>query len=188
MSQLYRGGSYVDTEQSRTDLISSVSDSGFGQGGYSKRFNYGNLNNWSFSTSGNPPQNYYGGRFIFQMGYLYNGQTGSSDLQSLNSSNAGGTRTEAAYYMYNGAAKNYDSGAVLYYACTHGMSASSPHTLNVTFAVAGLYLQVNRTPIRTIKVIAIVFPEHHQETLQINMLMDTLKEILLDLLVLTVVL
>ena len=139
MSQLYRGGSYVDTEQSRTDLISSVSDSGFGQGGYSKRFNYGNLNNWSFSTSGNPPQNYYGGRFIFQMGYLYNGQTGSSDLQSLNSSNAGGTRTEANYYMYNGAAKNYDSGAVLYYACTHGMSSSSPHTLNVTFAVAGTY-------------------------------------------------
>ena len=137
MSQLYRGGSYVDTEQARTDIISSVSDSGFGQSGYSKRFNYGNLNNWSFGTT--TSQNYYGGRFIYQMGYLYNGQTGSSDLQSLDSSNAGGTRTEAAYYMYNGAAKDYDSGAVLYYACTHGMSSSSPHTLNVTFAVAGTY-------------------------------------------------
>ena len=139
MSSLYRGGSYVDTEQSRTDLISSVSDSGFGQGGYSKRFNYGNLNNWSFSTTTSSYQNFYGGRYPFQMGYLYNGQTGSSDLQSLDSSNAGGTRTEAAYYMYNGAAKDYDSGAVLYYACTHGMSSSSPHTLNVTFAVAGTY-------------------------------------------------
>ena len=71
MSDLYRGGSHVDTEQARTDLISSVSDSGFGQSGYSKRFNYGNLNNWSFSTT--TSQNYYGGRFIYQMGYLYNG-------------------------------------------------------------------------------------------------------------------
>ena len=140
MSQLYRGGSYVDTEQSRTDLISSVTDSGFGQSGYSQRFNYGNLNNWSFSTTGNPPQNFYGGRFPFQMGYLYNGQTGSSDLQSLSAANGGGTRAGTyGYYMYNGAARNYDSGAVLYYACTHGMSASSPHTLNVTFAVAGTY-------------------------------------------------
>ena len=69
MSDLYRGGSYVDTEQARTDIISSVSDSGFGQSGYSKRFNYGNLNNWSFSTT--TSQNYYGGRFIYQMGYLY---------------------------------------------------------------------------------------------------------------------
>ena len=139
MSDLYRGGSYVDTEQARTDLISSVSDSGFGQSGYSQRFNYGNLNNWSFSTTTSSYQNFYGGRYPFQMGYLYNGQTGSSDLQSLDSSNAGGTRTEANYYMYNGAAKDYDSGAVLYYACTHGMSSSSPHTLNVTFAVAGTY-------------------------------------------------
>ena len=138
MSDLYRGGSYVDTEQARTDLISSVSDSGFGQSGYSKRFNYGNLNNWSFGTT--TSQNYYGGRFIYQMGYLYNGQTGSSDLQSLDSSNGGGTRAGTyGYYMYNGSAKDYDSGAVLYYACTHGMSSSSPHTLNVTFAVAGTY-------------------------------------------------
>ena len=139
MNQLYRGGSYVATEQARTDLISSVTDSGFGQSGYSQRFNYGNLNNWSFSTTTSSYQNFYGGRYPFQMGYLYNGQTGSSELQSLNSSNAGGSRTEANYFIYNGNAKNYDSGAVLYYACTHGMSSSSPHTLNVTFAVAGTY-------------------------------------------------
>ena len=138
MSDLYRGGSYVDTEQARTDIISSVSDSGFGQSGYSKRFNYGNLNNWSFSTSGNPPQNYYGGRFPFQMGYLYNGQQASSELQTLSAANAGGARAQTCY-IYNGAALNYESGAVLYYACTHGMSSSSPHTLNVTFAVAGTY-------------------------------------------------
>ena len=138
MSQLYRGGSYVDTEQARTDLISSVTDSGYGQSGYSKRFNYGNLNNWSFSTSGNPPQNYYGGRFPFQMGYLYNGQQASSELQTLGPSNAGGSRAQTCF-IYNGATLNYESGAMFYYVATNQTSGGNYHVHNITFAVAGTY-------------------------------------------------
>ena len=140
MSQLYRGGSYVDDEQSRTDLISSVSDSGYGQSGYSQRFNYGNLNNWSFSTTGNPPQNFYGGRFPFQMGYLYNGQQASSDLQSLSAANGGGTRAGTyGYYMNNGAAFNYESGAVFHHVGTNQTSGGNYHVHNITFAIAGTY-------------------------------------------------
>ena len=75
-NQLYRGGSYVDATQNVNNAISSVTDSGFGQPGYSQRYNFGNLSNWSFyntniHTGGATAQNYYGGRFPFQMGYLY---------------------------------------------------------------------------------------------------------------------
>ena len=140
MSSLYRGGSYVDTEQARTDLISSVTDSGYGQAGYTQRFNYGNLNNWSFSTTGNPPQNFYGGRFPFQMGYLYNGQQASSDLQSLNASNGGGSRAGTyGYHLYNGAALTYESGAMFYHVGTNTTSGGNYHVHNITFAVAGTY-------------------------------------------------
>ena len=47
-NQLYRGGSYVDATQNVNNAISSVTDSGFGQPGYSQRYNFGNLSNWSF--------------------------------------------------------------------------------------------------------------------------------------------
>ena len=104
------------------------------------RFNYGNLNNWSFSTTGNPPQNFYGGRFPFQMGYLYNGQQASSDLQSLSAANGGGTRAGTyGYHLYNGAALTYESGAMFYHVGTNSTTGGNYHVHNITFAVAGTY-------------------------------------------------
>ena len=143
MSQLYRGGSYVDTEQSSTSIISSVTDSGYGQAGYSQRYNYGNLNDWTFAsttTTGSRAQNFYGGRFPFQMGYLYNGEQASSELQTLSAANGGGTRAGVyGYYIYNGASLTYESGAVFYYACMNTTSGGNYHVHNVTFAIAGTY-------------------------------------------------
>ena len=48
MSDLYRGGSEVPTTAELTNAISSVSDSGYGNSGYSQRYNVCNLNTASF--------------------------------------------------------------------------------------------------------------------------------------------
>ena len=72
-SQLKRGDSFVDNTKDieATDAISSVTEDfgiisannqypfygtqsgSFGQGGYSERWNHGNLNTWSFSNTTN---------------------------------------------------------------------------------------------------------------------------------------
>lgn len=137
-NQLYRGGTYVDATQTVNNAISSVTDSGFGGGGASQRFNFGNLANWSFANTSS--QNYYGGRFPFQMGYLFNGSVASAALRSLSTANMGGSRATTPY-QFNGVtvSNSYDPGSILYYAGTAAGGGYTTHTMNVTFAIAGTY-------------------------------------------------
>ena len=122
MSDLYRGGSEVPTTAELTNAISSVSDSGYGNSGYSQRYNVGNLNTSNAGTG------YYGGAFPFQYGYLFNNQAASSNIQS-----------SGASYINNGAAKNttYDTIMTMFGTSGSGQSKSFVH--NITFARAGTY-------------------------------------------------
>ena len=122
MSDLYRGGSEVPTTAELTNAISSVSDSGYGNSGYSQRYNVGNLNTSNAGTG------YYGGAFPYQYGYLFNNQAASSNIQS-----------SGASYINNGAAKNstYDSIMTMFGTSGSGQSKSFVH--NITFARAGTY-------------------------------------------------
>ena len=122
MSDLYRGGSEVPTTAELTNAISSVSDSGYGNSGYSQRYNVGNLNTSNAGTG------YYGGAFPYQYGYLFNNQSASSNIQS-----------SGASYINNGSAKNstYDSIMTMFGTSGSGQSKSFVH--NITFARAGTY-------------------------------------------------
>jgi hypothetical protein len=124
MSDLYRvnTSSEFPTTKELTNAISSVSDSGYGNSGYSKRYNVGNLNTSNFGTG------YYGGAFPFQYGYLFNNQAASSSIQN-----------SGANYIMNGAAKDstFDSIMTMYGTSGSGQTKSLVH--NITFARAGTY-------------------------------------------------
>ena len=123
-SQLVRGGSFVDNSKNIevTDAISSVSDTGYGNGGYNQRYNVGNLNTSSTATG------YYGGAFPFQYGYLINNQGASANIQN-----------GSASFINNGAEKNttYDSIMSMFGSSNTGQTKSFVH--NITFARAGTY-------------------------------------------------
>ena len=116
MSDLYRGGSEVPTTAELTNAISSVSDSGYGNSGYSQRYNVGNLNTSSFVSG-----------YTFQYGYLFNNQAASSSIQSN------------ATYINNGASVStqYDTIMTMFGTSGGGQSKSLVH--NITFARAGTY-------------------------------------------------
>ena len=116
MSDLYRGGSEVPTTAELTNAISSVSDSGYGNSGYSQRYNVGNLNTASFVSG-----------YTFQYGYLFNNQAASSSIQSN------------ATYINNGASVStqYDTIMTMFGTSGGGQSKSLVH--NITFARAGTY-------------------------------------------------
>ena len=116
MSDLYRGGSEVPTTAELTNAISSVSDSGYGNSGYSQRYNVGNLNTASFISG-----------YTFQYGYLFNNQAASSSIQS-----------KATYINNQGSVSTqYDSIMTMFGTSGGGQSKSLVH--NITFARAGTY-------------------------------------------------
>ena len=116
MSDLYRGGSEVPTTAELTNAISSVSDSGYGNSGYSQRYNVGNLNTSSFASG-----------YPFQYGYLFNNQAASSSIQS-----------NATYINNQGSVSTqYDSIMTMFGTSGSGQSKSFVH--NITFARAGTY-------------------------------------------------
>ena len=116
MSDLYRGGSEVPSTAELTNAISSVSDSGYGNSGYSQRYNVGNLNTSSFVSG-----------YLFQYGYLFNNQAASSSIQSN------------ATYIMNGASvsSTFDTIMTMFGTSASGQSKSFVH--NITFARAGTY-------------------------------------------------
>ena len=118
MSDLYRvnANSEFPTEKELTNAISSVSDSGYGNSGYSQRYNVGNLNTASFVSG-----------YTFQYGYLFNNQAASSSIQSN------------ATYINNGASVStqYDTIMTMFGTSGGGQSKSLVH--NITFARAGTY-------------------------------------------------
>ncbi len=116
MSDLYRGGSEVPTTAELTNAISSVSDSGYGNSGYSQRYNVGNLNTASFVSG-----------YTFQYGYLFNNQAASSSIQSN------------ATYIMNGASvsSTFDTIMTMFGTSASGQSKSFVH--DITFARAGTY-------------------------------------------------
>jgi len=118
MSDLYRvnSSSEFPTTKELTNAISSVSDSGYGNSGYSQRYNVGNLNTASFVSG-----------YTFQYGYLFNNQAASSSIQSN------------ATYINNGASVSaqYDSIMTMFGTSGGGQSKSLVH--NITFARAGTY-------------------------------------------------
>tara|TARA_Y100001938_G_C8000032_1_gene384199 strand:- start:152 stop:886 length:735 start_codon:yes stop_codon:yes gene_type:complete len=122
MSDLYRGGSEVPTTAELTNAISSVSDSGYGNSGYSQRYNVGNLNTSNFGTG------YYGGAFPFQFGYLINNQAASSSIQN-----------SSASYIMNGSAKNATFDNIMFMQGTSASGQSKNFVHNITFARAGTY-------------------------------------------------
>lgn len=155
MSDLYRGGSEVPSTAEATNAFSSVtegysvisgsvtygSSSAWGQEGYTQRWNHGDLNDWSFSNTTN--QNFYGGRYPRQYGYFKNGEGASSDLQSLDASNGGGTRAGTyGYYINNGGVTpaNYPTpDNVLDMTCTCDNGLVQEHSLTCTVGRAGDY-------------------------------------------------
>ncbi len=116
MSDLYRGGSEVPSTKELTNAISSVSDSGYGNSGYSQRYNVGNLNTSSFVSG-----------YTFQYGYLFNNQAASSSIQSN------------ATYINNGASVStqYDTIMTMFGTSGSGQTKSLVH--NITFSRAGTY-------------------------------------------------
>ena len=116
MSDLYRGGSEVPSAKELTNAISSVSDSGYGNSGYSQRYNVGNLNTSSFVSG-----------YTFQYGYLFNNQAASSSIQSN------------ATYINNGASVStqYDTIMTMFGTSGSGQTKSLVH--NITFSRAGTY-------------------------------------------------
>ena len=116
MSDLYRGGSEVPSTKELTNAISSVSDSGYGNSGYSQRYNVGNLNTSSFVSG-----------YLFQYGYLFNNQAASSSIQSN------------ATYINNGASVStqYDTIMTMFGTSGSGQTKSLVH--NITFSRAGTY-------------------------------------------------
>ena len=116
MSDLYRGGSEVPSTKELTNAISSVSDSGYGNSGYSQRYNVGNLNTSSYVSG-----------YTFQYGYLFNNQAASSSIQSN------------ATYIMNGASvsSTFDTIMTMFGTSASGQSKSFVH--NITFARAGTY-------------------------------------------------
>ena len=119
MSDLYRvnANSEFPTEKELTNAISSVSDSGYGNSGYSQRYNVGNLNTSSF-VSGYP----------FQYGYLFNNQAASSSIQS-----------NATYINNQGSVSTqYDSIMTMFGTSGGGQSKSLVH--NITFSKTATYL------------------------------------------------
>ena len=118
MSDLYRvnSSSEFPTTKELTNAISSVSDSGYGNSGYSQRYNVGNLNTASFVSG-----------YTFQYGYLFNNQAASSSIQSN------------ATYINNGASVStqYDTIMTMFGTSGGGQSKSLVH--NITFARAGTY-------------------------------------------------
>ena len=116
MSDLYRGGSEVPTTAELTNAISSVSDSGYGNSGYSQRYNVGNLNTSS-----------YVGGYLFQYGYLFNNQAASSSIQSN------------ATYIMNGSSANATFDNIMFMQGTSASGQSKSFVHNITFARAGTY-------------------------------------------------
>jgi len=116
MSDLYRGGSEVPSTKELTNAISSVSDSGYGNSGYSQRYNVGNLNTSSYVSG-----------YTFQYGYLFNNQAASSSIQSN------------ATYINNGASVStqYDTIMTMFGTSGSGQTKSLVH--NITFSRAGTY-------------------------------------------------
>ena len=116
MSDLYRGGSEVPSTAELTNAISSVSDSGYGNSGYSQRYNVGNLNTSSYVSG-----------YTFQYGYLFNNQAASSSIQSN------------ATYINNGASVStqYDTIMTMFGTSGSGQTKSLVH--NITFSRAGTY-------------------------------------------------
>ena len=123
MSDLYRGGSEVPTTAELTNAISSVSDSGYGQSGYSERYNVGNLNTSNAGTG------YYGGVFPYQYGYLINNQGASSSI--INSGASG---------LFSGGALSFTADNIMYMGAS-GRSGQAVNTWehDITFARAGTY-------------------------------------------------
>jgi hypothetical protein len=118
MSDLYRvnSSSEFPTTKELTNAISSVSDSGYGNSGYSQRYNVGNLNTASFVSG-----------YTFQYGYLFNNQAASSSIQS-----------NATYVNNQGSVSTqYDSIMTMFGTSGGGQSKSLVH--NITFARAGTY-------------------------------------------------
>ena len=118
MSDLYRvnSSSEFPTTKELTNAISSVSDSGYGNSGYSQRYNVGNLNTASFVSG-----------YTFQYGYLFNNQAASSSIQS-----------NATYINNQGSVSTqYDSIMTMFGTSGGGQSKSLVH--NITFARAGTY-------------------------------------------------
>ena len=122
MSDLYRGQGEIPTVKELTNAISSVSDSGYGNSGYSQRYNVGNLNTSNFGTG------YYGGAFPFQMGYLFNDQAASSSIQS-----------SSASYIMNGSPKNSTFDCIMFMQGTSGSGQSKSFVHNITFARSDTY-------------------------------------------------
>ena len=125
MSDLYRvnTSSEFPTTKEITDAISSVSDSGYGQSGYSERYNVGNLNTSNAGTG------YYGGVFPYQYGYLINNQGASSNI--INSGASG---------IFSGGALSFTADNIMYMGAS-GRSGQAVITYehDITFARAGTY-------------------------------------------------
>ena len=125
MSDLYRvnSSSEFPTTKELTNAISSVSDSGYGQSGYSERYNVGNLNTSNAGTG------YYGGVFPYQYGYLINNQGASSNI--INSGASG---------LFSGGALSFTADNIMYMGAS-GRSGQAVNTWehDITFARAGTY-------------------------------------------------
>ena len=125
MGDLYRGGTYVDSTKEVTDAISSVTASGFGQGGYTDRANApgGDLNT-SVGQWG-----YYGGYFPYQYGFLKNAQQIGSSLQGN--------------YIWSGTSRSYQPDNIFQYGGTCGDGNAEPisvtHVMECTMGRAGDY-------------------------------------------------
>ena len=118
MSDLYRvnSSSEFPTTKELTNAISSVSDSGYGNSGYSQRYNVGNLNTSSFV-----------GGYTFQYGYLFNNQAASSSIQSN------------ATYIMNGSSANATFDNIMFMQGTSASGQAKSFVHNITFARAGTY-------------------------------------------------
>ena len=116
MSDLYRGGSEVPSTAELTNAISSVSDSGYGNSGYSQRYNVGNLNTSSYVSG-----------YTFQYGYLFNNQAASSSIQSN------------ATYINNGASVSTQYDTIMTMFGTSGLGQTKSLVHNITFSRAGTY-------------------------------------------------
>ena len=127
MSDLYRvnSSSEFPTTKELTNAISSVSDSGYGQSGYSERYNVGNLNTsnagYGYYSSGTP--------FPYQYGYLINNQGASSSI--INSGASG---------LFSGGALSFTADNIMYMGAS-GRSGQAVNTWehDITFARAGTY-------------------------------------------------
>ena len=129
MNQLYRGGTYVDSTKEVTDGISSISASGFGQGGYTARANApgGDLNTTTGQTG------FYGGCFPYQYGFLKN-------AQQINPNLCQSTHHEYPIsYIWNGTVRSHQPDTILTYGGTCGEGNNVEHVMECTMGRDGDY-------------------------------------------------